>query len=83
MKTYTLFYDGGKARLFASEQDSGLFISSLLYCTKCGSWAEGQEIVFDFKVQHFLANSMCGVVEMAETWFKKNISENFTKEASE
>lgn len=78
MQSYNLLYDGGLARLFVSQQN-GFFVCSLLYCIKSGSWANNEEIILDFKLEHFSANSLDGAVKRAETWFTKNISNTFTK----
>lgn len=79
MQRHTYSYSGGRADLFVSEQDNGYFIGSLLYCKKAGSCDKGEEIIVNFYVQHFLGKSSDSVIEQAETWFKNNLSEDFTK----
>lgn len=80
MQRYLYSYSGGRADLFVSKQDNGYFIGSLLYYKKSGSRAKGEEMIVNFIVQHFLDKSSDGIVKQAETWFKNNLSEEFTKQ---
>ena len=80
MQRYNYSYSGGEASFFVSEQGGGYFIGSLLYCKKSGSWTEGKEIILNFDVQQFCADSTDDAIEKAETWFKNNISKDFIRE---
>lgn len=65
--------------LYTDLQPDGGCISSILYTTKIGSWADNQEINVNFQVKSFYSKNEKETKDLAIKWVKANIDSQFSE----